>query len=458
MGAAGAILGVGGPALILAVIVARVGLSTPWLMPLAFVTFLAAAIVIAMDLRYGLALFIACAALSPKLPGVYGNLRVEDFLFLLVFGVWLARSVQGGRMPEFKSALTPVTLVLSAVGLISAVLSFGHGTMPDVKYAMLLQVKRFEYLLIFLVVISTVRSVQWVRVLSLLFVVSGALAAIYGFVHAEQDNFQAAQDVARVQGPEGENYNTLSGYLIVCISVGIGAALSYKGLWRTLIIASTAVAALGLLFSFSREGLVMLVGTLGVFLFTRQRWVSWAAILALIVGLSFSPPLRTHFVDTVTKIQQAPGGPIGSNSLTARIWGWDYRLRRHFYPQPLLGTGAGSVRLSVDNEYVLRICEGGIIGLGAFLAWLYVVGAFVRRAMRFRGFTGALAVGGLAAFSGLLIQGLAAASFTTIRTMEPFWFLLGLIGAAMAIDRQLEATASAEAPMTEPSPQPAVTA
>ena len=52
----------------------------------------AAVVVVTLDLRYGLALFIITAALSPKLPGFYNNLRVEDFVFALVFIGWAGRS------------------------------------------------------------------------------------------------------------------------------------------------------------------------------------------------------------------------------------------------------------------------------------------------------------------------------------------------------------------------------
>jgi hypothetical protein len=47
-----------------------------------------------------------------------------------------------------------------------------------------------------------------------------------------------------------------------------------------------------------------------------------------------------------------------------------------------------------------------------------------------------ISIGLAAAFVGLLIQGGVAASFNSIRTMEPFWFLLGLVTAAATIQRQ----------------------
>ena len=49
------------------------------------------------------------------------------------------------------------------------------------------------------------------------------------------------------------------------------------------------------------------------------------------------------------------------------------------------------------------------------------------------GITGALGTGLAAAFIGLFIQSSVAASFSTIRTMEPFFFLLGVAVAASAL-------------------------
>src|SRR5207249_9650185 len=113
-------LAVGVPALALAIAVARGNTSDPWVLPLAVITLLAAVVVVTLDLRYGLALFIITAALSPKLPGFYNNLRVEDFVFALVFIGWAGRSLTRGFRIVRSPLLLPF-LLLTAFGVCSTI-------------------------------------------------------------------------------------------------------------------------------------------------------------------------------------------------------------------------------------------------------------------------------------------------------------------------------------------------
>src|SRR5207249_8067123 len=64
---------------------------------------------------------------------------------------------------------------------------------------------------------SSVRDEGWLRALTILFVASGALAALYGLATPSTDPTLAVGKT-RVNGPEGENYNTLCGYLVLCIA------------------------------------------------------------------------------------------------------------------------------------------------------------------------------------------------------------------------------------------------
>src|SRR5438876_7645227 len=105
---------------------------------------------------------------------------------------------------------------------------------------------------------------------------------------ARDDGYITVAD-KRVVGPEGENYNTLSGYLVVCIGMGLAATSGFgRGRTRTLLIGSVAVAGLGLLLSFSREGYLMLVGSLLVFGSARHRWILLGAMAALIVAFTMA--------------------------------------------------------------------------------------------------------------------------------------------------------------------------
>jgi hypothetical protein len=202
------------------------------------------------------------------------------------------------------------------------------------------------------------------------------------------------------------------------------------------VVACTAIATAAVLGSFSREGYIMLVGAVGSLGFTKQRKLFLVAVLGLGVVFFVAPPVRENVAHTITQIQNAEHDDPGSNSLTARYRAWTYRWHGWFLKQPLVGCGVGSVALSVDNEYLLRACEVGVVGFSVFLWWLASIGLEVRRLQRFSGLSQQISSGLGAAFVGLLIQGMAAASFTSIRTMEPFWFLMGLAAAAETLRRE----------------------
>jgi hypothetical protein len=425
------------PALALAIAVARgAPVKSPWIITLGITTLLLNAVVIARDLRIGLALFIVTAGLSPKLPGLYNNLRVEDFVFVLVFGIWLFKYLRAGRLPIPRGPMVAPFAILTLLSLLSTIYGMWLGTVSDQKYAIFLQAKRIEYFLIFWVVASTVRDEGWLRLLTLVFVGSGAIASLYGLMHASDDDYVTVAE-KRVTGPEGENYNTLSGYLVVCIGAGLAALPGFRRRWtRRFLFACLALTGGGLLWSFSREGYVMLVGSLLVFGFTKHRWVLIAAAGALVTAIVVAPPVRQNFEEAFVKIQESGTADPGSNSLTARYRAWEFRWNTRFIKQPLVGNGVGSVALSVDNEYLLRACEVGLLGFSVFVWWLVSIGQQVWRLKRVPGMPQLLGLGLAAGFVGLLIQGTVGASFTTIRTMEPFWFLLGLVAAAVAIRKR----------------------
>lgn len=138
-------LGMAGiPVVVLGIVSARYGLYNPWVRALAAVTIYLNILVVLRDLRYGLALFIVAAGLSPKLPGIYDNLRVEDMVFVLVFGVWALKALQRGRIPLVRSPIVLPFLLLTLMSVVSTVWGGSLGLIPDLKYSFFLQAKRIE--------------------------------------------------------------------------------------------------------------------------------------------------------------------------------------------------------------------------------------------------------------------------------------------------------------------------
>ena len=224
---------------------------------------------------------------------------------------------------------------------------------------------------------------------------------------------------------------------MLCIVAGIALIPELrKGNLKWFVIFCTVVAGAAMLGSFSREGYIMLGGSLTVFGFTKHRKILAGVVIALAAVLFLVAPVRKNLVNTFDQIQNAKQADPGANSLAARYRSWEYRWNGWFVKQPILGNGVGSVALSCDNEYLLRACEGGIVGFGIFVWFLAGIGKEVWRLKRLPGLPMVLGIGLASGFVGLLIQGTVACSFNSIRTMEPFWFFLGLVGAAAYIHRR----------------------
>jgi O-antigen ligase len=98
---------------------------------------------------------------------------------------------------------------------------------------------------------------------------------------------------------------------------------------------------------------------------------------------------------------------------------------------PLWGFGLGSVKLGdVDNEYIRAVADSGIIGAGLLLWLLVRIGKRANEVYNQAApntFAKAYAAGYLMAFFSIVVHGLGATSFSSIRTMESFMILTGLM-------------------------------
>ncbi|MFC1586847.1 O-antigen ligase family protein, partial [Planctomycetota bacterium] len=117
------------------------------------------------------------------------------------------------------------------------------------------------------------------------------------------------------------------------------------------------------------------------------------------------------------------------SSWSARIETWK-KIMPEILSKPLIGGGKGSVDLGrADNEYILQVAEGGIIGL---ILFLFIVGRILRKSYRLakglrdpwlKGF----AMGAFTGTFALLVHAIAATTFTVVRTTVVFYFVAGIL-------------------------------
>ncbi len=409
----------------------------PWEVVFVLVAWLAVTLATVIDLRWGLGAFVLAAGISPEIPLLNYTVRFEDFIFVPVLTCWAMTWFRRRRMPPVHPLLIWPILAGLAVSVLATVRGAHLGLLPDPVFSWLVLAKRVEYFLIFWVVATSIDEERSARALVHCLLVGAVLSAAYGLmVPGEWGGESRIFAERRVFGPAGENYNTLSGYLVVAMCLGLALFPTFSDRReRVWIGGAVLLSAVGVLLSFSREGLIVLVVALVIIsaMAAVHRFRSILVLaLAIVLLVGVVPPVRDNATYTVTLIQRAAVDAPTQNSLAARYQTWAYRWNGWVRREPIIGSGVGCVALSADNEYLLRACETGFVGLATFAWLLAAVGALIRRELNKPGWSHYLAWGMAAAFAALLVQATVAVSFTTIRTMEPFWFALGLL-AALAV-------------------------
>lgn len=241
--------------------------------------------------------------------------------------------------------------------------------------------------------------------------------------------------------------NTLGGYLMVVVSMGLGLLLASGFSWRrrVLLLALVMIGLLGILGTFSRSAWVALLGAFLVVVLLGQRrrrllWVAAAVLAVFIVALLILPQARllTRHFSTLGRVISDPSSNVRYQMGLSALAMW----RDH----PLLGVGfrgfpiayqtyrlaGSSVRLTEIHTLALEIlAELGIIGLLVMagfvlrLSWRGLRAVIGEPASKLRG----LLLGSTAAFLGMVIR-----SFFYPGLYDNYlWILIGLLLAALRL-------------------------
>jgi hypothetical protein len=279
--------------------------------------------------------------------------------------------------------------------------------------------KYLEYFLIFAVVAKNLRTEREFRTLVWICVAAAVLGIVSGALGFGAD---------RVRGPLGETANIYGGYLSLSLSIviGLGVYATTPGT-RALAAATALFLAAGIARTFSRTTYVALAASTTLFALFKERRLLPVLLLAALLLPVVLPR------DVAERVGTIAGVAVGDtpSSWAARLGAWELAFNGMSGGDYLWGRGAGSVALGdVDSEYVRAFVDTGIIGLALFL-W------FLLRTLRTAnanfgrlpgpGFHKGFAAGYLIAFVAICVHGIGATSFTSIRTMEMFMVLTGLM-------------------------------
>ncbi|MGA2911301.1 MAG: hypothetical protein ABSE17_01490 [Candidatus Levyibacteriota bacterium] len=288
-------------------------------------------------LKIGISFLLVFIAWYPKLPSVHiahtwVYIRLEDFSILLVVGIWFLQFIL--RRVKLPPKIWLTVPFYWGIGLISLVLSLifigPHLANFFPSVAALYYVRHIEYLILFFVAFSTIKSTKDVRdyVIILLVTVFGFSLYAFGqrfyldawvafphffekypycFPSFQTGNEEFAKGIplclpkdARITSTFAGHYD-LAGYLVLVIPILVAVLLFVKKrLYQILGFIVTLISIMVLIFTASRISFVAyLLGlTATLVLIKRKKLIIPFYILSIVLLLIFSGSTAKRFMET----------------------------------------------------------------------------------------------------------------------------------------------------------------
>ncbi len=395
-------------------------------------------VLVMADLRIGVVLLILLVGLSPEFTLFgYPQFRAEDFLMPALLLGWFAdvneRKISLDRLPLKKPIFVYLVVagIASHLGITRGTISgggFSGGT-----YSLFAWGKMIMYFMMFIIVTTSIRNRNDVAMYAVAMIMANLAVAFMGI--SQFMTTGEAFSPTRISGPYGEGSNVLGGYFIFHVSLAVGMFVELEDMkYRLLLLGAIALTMVPFLNTFSRTSYVALVGGLTIVGLLRRR----AIVVILFVAIVVLPVL---LIDPVFERARTILYVFSDNppsSWEARTSAWR-RFTDDIFRYPLIGHGVRSLPFgALDNIYIQVLIDTGFLGLISFLWLLAEIGKMAfdnLKAVSDDPLLRAYSLGFLCGFSGLLVHGLGASSFLSIRTMEPFMIAAG-VAAAICMHRK----------------------
>lgn len=376
--------------------------------------------------KYGIAATLIAIPLYPKfplfyLPGSSVSIRLEDFLILVLFFlyIWkilvasgreLAKNLKA-RFVDDKINLTILLFLLAGlVSLISSIL-ITQTVVPAVGF--LHWARRIEYIVPFFIAIEARLGGGdlsfYVKVLILtVFIVFlyGFLQRYFGFPIVTTQNYEYSKGAALRYTPGAHIPGTFAGHydlasFVVFISplifllffnvrekfYKIAFGVSILFLFWLLTAAISRISMISLLlgvvlslaiFKKFKEILLVFAVWLAVIGFSSDLLVRYGRVIKATFEnlVSSYEPIKPAFAQSAThsvrrrstiKEEEKPPSVFEDRSTSIRLNVEWPRAIRAFAKNPILGTGFSSITLATDSDYLRLLGEIGILGFCAFL-------------------------------------------------------------------------------------------
>jgi len=357
--------------------------------------------------------------------------RIDDVLIVIIGFAWLAKTALHKELGLFLR--TPLNRPIAAYSC-AAIFATGLGMIAgrvQVLGGSLFVLKFIQYFVIYFMVVNILRERRQFERFLLALLATAGISSLIGILQIPS----GLRVSAPFEGGTGEP-NTFGGYLVLMLAVVGGLYLTTESLKRKFLLPILAVLILiPLIYTLSRSSYLALIPLAGGFLAFSQRRLLIASTLAL--SLVLAPFLLPKaVVDRVLFTFTQPFHPGQAQvagfrldtSTSARLQSFQEVLFVDWPKYPVFGYGVTGYKF-LDSQYLRVLVETGLVGLLAFL-WLQI-SLFHRardvltttRDPLFKGVT----LGFLVGFIALIIHSIGTNTFIIIRTMEPFWFLAGMV-------------------------------
>lgn len=381
-----------------------------------------------------------------------------QFVILLSLFIYLLSVIGGGRLGlviPTRDSLSLAIIVFSFLCVVSLFIS-------KYKYASTEELIRYaSYFGLYFLISKCVKAERQIDLLIGAIVFTTSVVSVYGlFQRAGYDFAHWSSTTKRILSTFGHP-NFFAGYLVVVIPVLMVAFLVYSSWRKRLLVAATLVIAiLCLLFTYSRGaflGIIPALTCFGLFLlfylkagYIRKNSRRLACLMLLIaIPVTTTVVLDDRIAERASSALKMETEVTVSNQARLAIWSGAFSM---FKAKPIFGWGLGTFQIyfpqfrppdyrskSVSHntlhahcEYLELAVELGIIGLGSFLAIIFLYFLRIHRALSIlkEEKQKLLIVGFFCGTLGLLIHNLVSVNLRWSVPAVTFWLSLGL---AMAL-------------------------
>ncbi len=367
------------------------------------------------------------------------TIRLDDLMLMIISLTWLFRMAIRKELGFVRKTPInqPIFYYLMAA-LLSTLLGFGAGRVGNFGFFFVL--KYVEYFLLFYMIINQVHDEEAIKRYITVMLFTCFVVSVVGIAQIPSGERVSAP----FEGEVGEP-NTFGGYLVLMFSVTLGIFLDEeKKNMRLFWIILLGIIIVPLAFTESRSSYLAFVvmGGLFIILSRKKRFLIGCALLGMML-MPFVLPANVvnRVMFTFTQPPEAGqldvGGVHIDTSTSERLEAWKLVLTKDFPKHPLLGVGVTGGRF-LDAQYPRVLLESGLIGLTLFFWFLRRIWVLLRKCHREIGdarIRGA-SLGTLCGFGGLLFHAVGSNTFIIVRIMEPLMILLGLMLAALLLERE----------------------